>query len=164
MENSLEVTRENLTTLFNSTPSVGGNITVVDMDPKKIFDRYNSNLRITPPTLYYLIAAYACLILIGSLGNVLVVTAVVRKPQMRTVRNVFVVNLAVADLLLCLVTMPLTLMEIVTVYWPLGDNAIGCKITGTLQGTSVFVSTLSITAIAVDRHRVSSWGKCITLI
>jgi neuropeptide F receptor len=58
------------------------------------------------------------------------------------------------DLLLCLVTMPLTLVEILSQYWPLGRYEILCKLIGTLQATSIFVSTISITAIALDRYQV----------
>ncbi|RWS00234.1 neuropeptide F receptor-like protein, partial [Dinothrombium tinctorium] len=39
---------------------------------------------------------------------------------MRTERNVFIINLAISDLLLCLFTMPFTLFQIVLRYWPLG--------------------------------------------
>lgn len=40
-----------------------------------------------------------------------------RNPAMRTARNVFIVNLAVSDLMLCLITMPLTLVEILYMTW-----------------------------------------------
>lgn len=82
------------------------------------------------------------------------VVAVIRKPAMRTARNIFIVNLAVSDLLLCVITMPLTLVEILTKYWPLGQQIFVCKMIGTLQATSIFVSTISITAIALDRYQV----------
>lgn len=73
---------------------------------------------------------------------------------MRTLRNTFITNLAVSDLLLCLVTMPLTLVEIITKYWPLGDSVISCKLAGGLQAVSIFVSTMSITAISLDRYQL----------
>lgn len=83
------------------------------------------------------------------------IVAVIRKPAMRTPRNLFIVNLAVSDLLLCTVVMPLTLIEIITKYFPFGNNVLICKIVGPLQATSIFVSTISITAIALDRYQVS---------
>ena len=42
---------------------------------------------------------------------------VIRNRAMRTARNVFIVNLAVSDLMLCLITMPLTLVEILYMTW-----------------------------------------------
>ena len=101
-----------------------------------------------------LITLYSVLIMIGVLGNCLVIWAVIRQPAMRTLRNTFITNLAVSDLLLCLVTMPLTLLEIITKYWPLGDSAISCKMAGGLQAVSIFVSTMSITAISLDRYQL----------
>lgn len=66
------------------------------------------------------------------------------------------------DLVLCLVTMPLTLVEILTKYWPLGKYAVLCKMIGTLQATTIFVSTISITSIALDRYQVSVKGMMRT--
>lgn len=103
-------------------------------------------------TLAALLAAYTVLILTGATGNGLVCLAVARRPKMRTARNLLIVNLAAADLLLCLFTMPFSLVEIALKFWPLGG--ITCKLVAGLQATSVFVSTLSITAIAIDRYLV----------
>lgn len=83
---------------------------------------------------------------------------------MRTPRNMFIVNLAVADLLLCTVTMPLTLMQILTKYFPLGNNLFICKLIGILTATSTYVSTISITAIALDRYQVSTRTHLIKAI
>ncbi|KAL3183166.1 hypothetical protein MRX96_006935 [Rhipicephalus microplus] len=103
-------------------------------------------------TLAALLAAYTLLILTGATGNGLVCLAVARRPKMRTARNLLIVNLAAADLLLCLFTMPFSLVEIALKIWPLGGTT--CKLVAGLQATSVFVSTLSITAIAIDRYLV----------
>ena len=40
-----------------------------------------------------------------------------------TTRNIFIVNLAMSDLLLCTITMPLTLADITTKYWPFGADS-----------------------------------------
>ena len=94
------------------------------------------------------------MIAFGSIGNLVVVSSFVRQPSLRTPRNSFILNLAVSDLLLCLVTMPLTLLDIVNKHWPLGDSALSCKVAGGLQAVSVFVSTISITVIALDRYQL----------
>lgn len=124
-----------------------------EVDPK-LYDRYLMNKAIDEPAYTILIIMYCLLILMGALGNTLVIIAVFRKPTMRTPRNMFIVNLAVADLLLCTVTMPLTLMEILTKYFPLGNYLLVCKTIGILQATSTYVSTISITTIALDRYQV----------
>jgi len=91
---------------------------------------------------------------IGFFGNLLVVTAAIRQKTLRNPRNAFIINLAVSDIFLCLVTMPLTLVEIVNDHWPLGDSVVSCKVAGGFQAVSVFVSTISITAIALDRYQL----------
>ncbi|KAK5644811.1 hypothetical protein RI129_006111 [Pyrocoelia pectoralis] len=124
-----------------------------EVDPELV-DRYIYNRAVDEPAYTILIIMYSILISVGALGNALVILSVVRKPAMRTPRNLFIVNLAVSDLLLCTVTMPLTLMEILTKHWPLGNHSFICRMIGALQATSIFVSTISITAIALDRYQV----------
>ncbi|XP_022671227.1 neuropeptide F receptor-like isoform X2 [Varroa jacobsoni] len=102
--------------------------------------------------LIILLTFYSVLIMTGAIGNGLVCVAVARKPAMRTARNVYIINLAISDLILCLFTMPFTLVELILRYWPLGT--ITCKLVGGLEATSIFVSTISITAIAIDRYMV----------
>ncbi|XP_037943439.1 neuropeptide F receptor-like [Teleopsis dalmanni] len=125
------------------------------LDPV-LLERFTKNRSIDEPWYHILIAMYSVLIVFGAVGNVLVVVAVVRKPIMRTARNLFILNLAISDLLLCLVTMPLTLMEILSKFWPFGSYAVLCKMIAMLQALSIFVSTISITAIAFDRYQVNS--------
>ena len=103
-------------------------------------------------SLICLLVAYSILIMTGACGNGLVCIAVSRKPAMRTARNVYIINLAISDLILCLFTMPFTLIEIVLRFWPLGTMT--CKLVAGLEATSIFVSTISITAIAIDRYQV----------
>ena len=93
-------------------------------------------------------------IAIGTFGNLLVITAVARQPALRSRGNAFIINLAVSDLLLCLVTMPLTLIELLNDHWLLGDSVLSCKAAGDLQALSVFVSTITITVIALDRYQL----------
>lgn len=137
----------NLSWLLNVSDTITINIDLIN--------KFQRNRRVDDGAYYALIAMYSVLIVLGSTGNSMVVAAVIRQPAMRTARNVFIINLAISDLLLCLVTMPLTLVELLSQYWPLGDQPFLCKLVGTLQATSIFVSTISITAIALDRYQVS---------
>ena len=50
--------------------------------------------------------------------------------------------------------MPLTFMELVSFSWPLGNYPLLCKLAGSLEGVSVYCSTLTIASIAVDRYRL----------
>ena len=43
---------------------------------------------------------------------------------MMTTRNVFIANLAISDILLCLFTIPLALVDIITAYWNFGQDMV----------------------------------------
>lgn len=61
-----------------------------------LIEQYRRNRSIDDSAYYILIMLYSILIIFGATGNSLVVMAVVRKPQMRTARNMFIVNLAIS--------------------------------------------------------------------
>ncbi|CAI4223937.1 unnamed protein product [Auanema sp. JU1783] len=94
--------------------------------------------------------AYATVIIFGGFGNALTIFVVLQNVNMRTTRNFFILNLALSDLFVCLITAPLTLYTIRYMFWPFGTPM--CKVVGSLQAFSVFLSTFSITAIALDRY------------
>ncbi|KAL0275270.1 UNVERIFIED_CONTAM: hypothetical protein PYX00_003177 [Menopon gallinae] len=55
--------------------------------------------------------AYFLVFVIGLIGNCLVVAVVLRAPRMRTVTNLFIVNLAIADILVIVLCIPATLLS-----------------------------------------------------
>ena len=103
-------------------------------------------------TQIILIVVFSVLIVFGACGNGLVCYVVAKNPHMRTPRNIFIINLAISDLTLCLFTQPFNLMKASISVWHLGDFM--CKFVPMFAGTNVFVSTISITAIALDRFQV----------
>lgn len=56
-------------------------------------------------------AAYLLVFIVGLVGNCFVIAVVYRSPRMRTVTNFFIVNLAVADILVIVFCLPATLMS-----------------------------------------------------
>lgn len=110
------------------------------------------NRSVRDEAFYGLIIGYAILGVTGALGNLLVCSVVIFNKQMRTTRNMLIVNLAASDLILCLFTMPFSLVQIITKYWPFGTFM--CRSVAVLQAVSVFVSTMNITLIALDRYKV----------
>ncbi|XP_064631305.1 neuropeptide F receptor-like [Lineus longissimus] len=96
--------------------------------------------------------AYAILMAFGASGNGLVCFVVARNPHMRTPRNIFIINLAISDFTLCVFTQPFNLLKLIYKDWFFGEFM--CKFVPMFQGTNVFVSTISITAIALDRFQV----------
>lgn len=93
--------------------------------------------------------AYSLIFLFALLGNLTVIVVVVRHRWMHTKTNFFIVNLAVADLLVALVVMPINTMINIFLDWRYG--AVLCKLTPFLQGISVCASVNTLAAIAIDR-------------
>ncbi|XP_067852684.1 neuropeptide Y receptor type 2-like [Heptranchias perlo] len=98
-----------------------------------------------------LITAYALIILLGLVGNSLVIYMIVKYKTMRTVTNFFIGNLALADLMVDTLCLPFTLVYTLMDEWKLG--AVLCHLVPYAQALSVHVSTLTLTVIALDRHR-----------
>nr|XP_020830845.1 LOW QUALITY PROTEIN: neuropeptide FF receptor 1 [Phascolarctos cinereus] len=103
------------------------------------------------PVAAVFIMAYVLIFLMCLVGNSLVCFIVVKSRQMRTVTNMFLLNLAVSDLLVGVFCMPTTLVDNLITGWPF-DN-ITCKISGLVQGMSVSASIFTLVAIAVERFR-----------
>lgn len=55
--------------------------------------------------------AYVIVFLVGLIGNSFVIAVVLRSPKMRTTTNFFIVNLAMADILVIVFCLPATLMS-----------------------------------------------------
>ncbi|XP_041123089.1 neuropeptide Y receptor type 2-like [Polyodon spathula] len=99
-----------------------------------------------------LIVAYCTIILLGVIGNSLVIYVVFKFKTLRTVTNFFIANLAVADLLVNTLCLPFTLIYTLLGEWKL-DNVLCLSMVPYAQGLAVHVSTVTLTVIALDRHR-----------
>ncbi|VDN97978.1 unnamed protein product [Rodentolepis nana] len=115
----------------------------------------NSNSAWLNSFLVGLTFVYILMICIGFTGNILVIIVVICNRIMRaSPRNLFIFNLAVSDLILCIVTQPLNIYRILSTRhgWQLGLPM--CKLFSMVQAMNVYVSSMSITAIALDRFRL----------
>uniref|UniRef100_A0A672L190 Neuropeptide Y receptor type 2 n=1 Tax=Sinocyclocheilus grahami TaxID=75366 RepID=A0A672L190_SINGR len=98
-----------------------------------------------------LILAYSTIILLGVVGNSLVIYVVYKFKTLRTVTNFFIANLAVADLLVNTLCLPFTLAYTLLKEWKFGQ--VLCFTLPYAQGLAVHVSTITLNVIALDRHR-----------
>lgn len=80
------------------------------------------------PSVYewILIALHCLVFVVGLVGNFLVCLAVYRNHTMRTVTNMFIVNLAIADFLVIFLCLPPTVLWDITETWFMGSTL--CKI------------------------------------
>ncbi|KFO21675.1 cholecystokinin receptor type A isoform X1 [Fukomys damarensis] len=97
------------------------------------------------------ILLYSLIFLLSVLGNTLVITVLIRNKRMRTVTNIFLLSLAVSDLMLCLFCMPFNLIPSLLKDFIFGSAM--CKTTTYFMGTSVSVSTFNLVAISLERYR-----------
>nr|KAG5714348.1 hypothetical protein BaRGS_018565 [Batillaria attramentaria] len=102
-------------------------------------------------TVVALVISYCVVIILGVLGNMLVVIVMCRRADLRTQRNFYILNLSICDVLMCSVCLPLSLVKYTLKRWVLG--AAMCRIVAALSTVDVFVSTFTIVAIAADRYR-----------
>jgi hypothetical protein len=64
-----------------------------------------------PPHLVVVyVLAYCVVFLFGLIGNSLVMAVIIKDPGMRNVTNYFILNMAVADMLVTLLCVPMTLL------------------------------------------------------
>ncbi|GAB0189482.1 neuropeptide FF receptor 2 [Grus japonensis] len=104
-----------------------------------------------PSVAAVFIVSYLLIFLLCMVGNGVVCFIVLRSKRMRTVTNLFILNLAVSDLLVGIFCMPTTLLDNIIAGWPFGSLV--CKMSGMVQGISVSASVFTLVAIAVDRFR-----------
>ena len=95
-------------------------------------------------------AILVCLILLAFVGNVLVCIAVFKTAHLRTIPNMFITNLAVSDILMAIVCMPISLHVLISGKWPFSSSV--CDMHGFFMFTFGIVSQVNVSVIAVNRY------------
>lgn len=81
---------------INNLTNAQSNASLFVSQGKRLVERFTRNRAISDQWHYILISIYIAMIIFGTVGNIFVVIAVVRKPIMRTARNLFILNLAIS--------------------------------------------------------------------
>ena len=89
------------------------------------------------------------IILAAVLGNSLILTSLCRFTCLQTKTNVFVLNLAIADLFLAVFAMPFTLVSSITYDWEFGT--VMCQILGALNSIFCEASICTLTFVSIER-------------
>ncbi|XP_066304208.1 neuropeptide FF receptor 2-like [Branchiostoma lanceolatum] len=97
-----------------------------------------------------IVLGYVLVFVMCVTGNVLVCAIIAKNRNLHTVTNFFIFNLALADLLVALICMPVTLVYTIIYNWPFGD--VICKLSIFIQGVSVGASVFTLVAVATDRY------------
>ncbi|XP_033494307.1 type-1 angiotensin II receptor [Epinephelus fuscoguttatus] len=93
---------------------------------------------------------YSCIFVIGIVGNSMVVAVIYCYMKLKTVANIFVLNLAVSDLTF-LITLPMWATSTAIGYhWPFGGFL--CKACAGLVTFNLYTSIFFLTALSMDRY------------
>ncbi|XP_041961560.1 somatostatin receptor type 5 [Alosa alosa] len=87
--------------------------------------------------------------LVGLTGNTLAIYVVLRYAKMKTVTNIYIFNLAVADELYIL-GLPFLTTQNVLSYWPFGSFL--CRVVMTADSLNQFTSIFCLTVMSIDRY------------
>ncbi|XP_034107453.1 prolactin-releasing peptide receptor [Drosophila albomicans] len=135
-------TSTSTTSMTTTTASAAGS----DSDADKSDIMHNQFVQI----FFYVL--YTTVFVLGVFGNVLVCYVVLRNRAMQTVTNIFITNLALSDILLCVLAVPFTPLYTFMGRWAFGRTL--CHLVSYAQGCSIYISTLTLTSIAIDRYFV----------
>lgn len=96
-------------------------------------------------------SVYLLIFLTGLSGNLLTCAVIAKHKKMRNPTNLYLVSLAVSDLLVLLFGMPLEIYDLWQNYpFPFGEG--GCYFKTFLFETVCFASILNVTALSVERY------------
>ncbi|XP_066506537.1 trace amine-associated receptor 13c-like [Hoplias malabaricus] len=102
------------------------------------------------PSYTFLFIVLSCISVCTVFLNLLVIISISHFKKLHTPTNLLIVSLAVADLLVGLIVMPVKIMELSDSCWYLGK--LGCYIYPIINFLSLCASLCSLTFIAVDRY------------
>ncbi|KAG7494317.1 neuromedin-U receptor 2-like [Solea senegalensis] len=103
------------------------------------------------PFFLQVTSVYLLIFLTGLSGNLLTCAVIAKHKKMRNPTNLYLVSLAVSDLLVLVFGMPLEIYDLWQNYpFPFGES--GCYFKTFLFETICFASVLNVTALSVERY------------
>lgn len=92
---------------------------------------------------------YLVVFTVGLTGNTLTIYVMLRYAKMKTVTNIYILNLAVADELY-IVGLPFLTTQNVLSYWPFGSFL--CRVVMMADSMNQFTSIFCLTVMSIDRY------------
>lgn len=136
----LDIANETNETLHTEGPAVGQDIT----------DHSSYSLAVPLPEAIATVLILSAIVAGTVFGNVLVVLAIFTYRPLRSVQNMFIVSLAVADIAVALLVMPLNVAYSILGRWVFGLHV--CELWLTCDVLCCTASILNLCAIALDRY------------
>ncbi|XP_066531972.1 QRFP-like peptide receptor [Hoplias malabaricus] len=146
--------------ISNSLLSPNGSVPRVEDTDGELFLQQNGELErlllltIREPTTIALTVMYSMSFAVGFMGNIMAIRMLTsqksRRVQSVSATRSLLINLAVCDLMVVCICMPITLGHTIYTAWVYGDLL--CRAVPFIQAVSVSASVLSLTVISVNRY------------
>ncbi len=96
------------------------------------------------------VIAYTLLFFVAAIGNLTVFVTLFRNRQRKSRVNLFIMHLAIADMIVTFIMMPMEISWHVTVSWNAGD--VSCRIMMFWRAFGFYLSSFILVAISLDRY------------
>ncbi|VDN32220.1 unnamed protein product [Cylicostephanus goldi] len=107
--------------------------------------------QLTQSLLLQVTVGYIVILLFGLLGNILAISVLRRHPLMKTHSSIYIMNLAMADLITLSVGLPFELIMNWSQYpWPFPD--VFCNMKALIAETTNYASILTILLFSIERY------------
>ncbi|OQV16753.1 putative Melatonin receptor type 1B-B [Hypsibius exemplaris] len=123
-------------------------------------EAYPNPLNAHPTLQYFFVTCLALQSVFGTIGNILVMGAVYSVPALRMTGNFFIINLALADILVTSVTQPANILGALRGERWFQERPIFCSVIGTLCATGCISSTWNICMISINRYILICHNDC----
>lgn len=102
------------------------------------------------PETYIITVLFALIFIVGVLGNGTLVIIFFRHRSMRNIPNTYILSLALADLLVIIICVPLACIVYTQESWTFGAEM--CRISESFKDISIGVSVFTLTALSGERY------------
>ena len=106
------------------------------------------SLRLLATILEVIILCFICLAAL--FGNFSLYIIVYKNKDLRTITNLYILNLAAADIMVSVLSIPFTVVTVITGHWLFRDTA--CVALGFFTILSFIASVMSLGMIAINRY------------
>ncbi|XP_017868955.1 PREDICTED: neuropeptide CCHamide-2 receptor [Drosophila arizonae] len=141
LSNSSQLDGSSVVTVATAATVAQHNASIEESSYVKVLDR---------PETYIVTVLYTLIFIVGVLGNGTLVIIFFRHRSMRNIPNTYILSLALADLLVILVCVPVATIVYTQESWPFERNM--CRISEFFKDISIGVSVFTLTALSGERY------------
>ncbi|XP_057332517.1 tachykinin-like peptides receptor 99D isoform X1 [Microplitis mediator] len=137
---------------FNSTPWPGNSINYFGNETNFNATDIDSNKFTLPlwrQILWYCL--FVSMIVVATGGNLIVIWIVLVHKRMRSVTNIFLVNLSIADTMVSLLNVTFNFYYMLHSHWTFGN--LYCKVSQFIAVLTICASVFTLMAISIDRYK-----------